>query len=172
MQADIRLDDYETSWPNHVEVQTAGANLVQQLGSSTAVEAAIRKDRSTIEVTAISGTPPASLDGLVSRVIARDVADRRARTDELETALDQALQDLDRAESNSDPQQDLAALATQAVSVRREVAAEAVSATSARSRFVALSPASATAPSAPVGQWILACALVFTGVFAATRTDR
>ena len=172
VRADIRLDDYETSWPNHVEVQTIGASLVEQLNSGALpLHASVRKDRSTVAVTAAAGTPPRQLDELVGRVVAHDAIPQPPATDPTDQ-LQQVVLELDRAKANAAEASELIDLSNEVVTLRRQAALNSVSAGSTRSRFVALNPASERTSTLPVLQWVVAAGLVAAGSMILGRRQR
>lgn len=173
VQADIRLDDYETSWPNHVEVQDAGAGLIEQLnGGALPLRAAVRKDRSTVAVIAAAATPPGQVDQLIDQVVDQDGRNRVSTASDTGGRLAQLLNELDQVAASSSDPSDLAALSNESVTLRREMALDSVVAGSTRSRFVALTPASERTTTLPVLQWLMAAGLIGVGSGILLRTKR
>ena len=165
--ADLRLDDYETSWPNHIEVQTAGADLATQVNDQVLeLDASIRKDRSTVELLTPAGTPLPDVDALIAQVVSADRQNRAVdpSVNDVAGSLAAVLVDLGRLESedSADPAE-VTQLAEQAVLLRSDLATQTVATATLRSRFVALQPASDRAPSFPLAQWAVAVGLIGAG---------
>ena len=167
VSADLRLDDYETSWPNHIEVQNAGVDLVTQVNDNVLdLDVSIRKDRSTIEIVAPADTPLADVDALVTDAVSQDAENSITdpSVEQLTNSLNALLSDLDLLEQDDTADAaEISELADQAVRLRSQLANKTVRTEAARSRFVPLQPASKETPSFPLAQWVLAGLVVAGG---------
>ncbi len=79
--ADVRLDDYETSWPDHSQVQD---NAVQMLSEAlTPFDGAVRArdDRSTVEIVGFDPGDRDRIDAAINQLIQADARDRRDSAD-------------------------------------------------------------------------------------------
>ncbi len=167
VRADIRLDEYETSWPDHTDVQNDGAVLLLLATDQIPdVDISIRKDRSTIEIINPADSSLTDIDALIENLVDEDALNRAGATsvEQMTDSLNVLLQELSRLETSDEADSaEASLLAEQAVLLRSELAAQTVSTAATRSRFVALHPASDQIPASLLVQWIIAAGLIAAG---------
>jgi hypothetical protein len=165
--ADLRLDDHETQWPDHVGVQNeAAGRLNAELTEAAGVsgEATIRRDRSTVLLSSPIDTQTSDLDEILERVVEEDVGIQLAGSETPDAVADklEALDaDLSEAESAQDPA--ALALASEVLDVRMELYAASIATQTTRSRFVVLDRAETQAEQPHWSQWLAGVALVVGG---------
>ncbi len=151
--ANLGLDDHETSWPDHEDVQAEAVSGLAAQG----VAARARPDRSTVEVT---GDDLAALESAIETVVSDD-GDPTLLEEQLQATraeLEQASSEVEIAMAGAEPVDRIVTLADAAVDRRSALADLQIAAESIRSRFVSMGPGDPPEQS-PV-QWALAIGLI------------
>ncbi|MFW2381814.1 MAG: hypothetical protein ACN4GZ_08665 [Acidimicrobiales bacterium] len=169
--ADVRLDDHETSWPDHREVQDDAVDALSPLLVPLDAEATARQDRSTVEVVGSDPTSRDFIDAAIAEVIDADRQSRRndenaaAVRDQFETAEALALE----AEQSEADLQLISARVSEVNELRSELADHQIGARSARSRFVALGSAAPPENPRSPAQWIATAGILAAGAAVLAR---
>ncbi len=149
----VRLDDHETSFPDHLPVQEEGADQLRQLDTDDVLTVTVQEDRSTIEITAPLEVGTDRVDDIVERMVATDAGTDPNQLADARTQLDTLVAQLGSIESSAASAADAESVAN-AVLLQRAAVAELAAAEAARSRFVVLSTAAPAGSNSSAAQWI------------------
>ncbi len=163
---DLRLDDHETSWPDHLGVQTEAVNALTERLEPFDGAINAREDRSTVKVAGFDERNQDAIDIAINEVIAEDLRTRR-NADDIEPMRNQLreAEAVALAAAQSGTTEELILEMTAKINELRSALADSeIQALSGRSRFASIGSTPADGNPAESEQWVLAIGLLLVGI--------
>ncbi len=164
--ADVRLDDHETSWPDHADVQADAVDALNEALKPFDGTVRARQDRSTVKVAGFDGRDRDVIDTAIGGLVERDRQARRnsSDTESLRDRLQQFESAQQAAERSAVSEELILEMTDELNELRSALADSEIAARSGRSRFVALGYASSLQYPAQPEQSVLAIGLLLAGI--------